>query len=266
MINSASANDNIADTGAWEKWSLEFGGFIASTDTSFRLGSGAGVDIDLEELLDMDATNYVYRLAGSWRFSKNRKHSLGLNWFALRRSGETTIGQDIEIPDQDGDGMTTIPAGTKVESYFDIDVYQANYSYSFFMDERVDLSANFGLYIMPINFGLEATGLIDANGDAKFTAPLPVLGLSFDFALTPKWFIRSGTQIFYLQYENYTGGILATHAGIEYKPWKHFGIGLGADTFRLKAEADGEDYPEIDFKGNFEFNYVGLVLYGRISF
>ena len=81
MINPATANDKSADTGPWEKWSLNFGGFIASTETSFRLGSGAGVVIDVEELLDLDTTNYVYRLGGRWRFSKNRKHSLDLSWF-----------------------------------------------------------------------------------------------------------------------------------------------------------------------------------------
>jgi hypothetical protein len=38
---------------------------------------------------------------------------------------------------------------------------------------------------------------IKTVGREKFTAPLPVLGLRMYFALTPQWFIRTGSQVFY---------------------------------------------------------------------
>jgi hypothetical protein len=48
---------------------------------------------------------------------------------------------------------------------------------------------------------------------------------------------------------------------VEYNPWQHVGIGLGFDTFSAQLEAEGEDWPGIDFKGNVDFNYAGLQLY-----
>jgi len=114
---------------------------------------------------------------------------------------------------------------------------------------------------MPIDFGVKVSGLLDEEGSEKFTAPLPVFGLSMDVALTPKWFIRSGAQVFYLQYDNFTGSILEFRTALEYNPWKHVGIGVGFDTFGLRLEADGEDWPGIDLKGNVEFNYAGVQLY-----
>jgi hypothetical protein len=107
---------------------------------------------------------------------------------------------------------------------------------------------------------------VDEEGTIDFTAPLPTLGLRMDFVLAPKWFFRSGSSIFYLEYEQFKGSVLASQAAIEYVPWDHVGIGLGIESFRFKAEADGEDYPEIDFKGNVEFTYVGAELYTRILF
>ena len=249
----------------WEKFGANFGVFMSTTDTSFRVGSGVGLDIDVEELLDLDTTSTVFRTDALWRFSKNRRHRLDFTWFAFKRDGTKQIGQDITIEDGDGNPIT-IDAGTTVNAFFDLDIYEVAYSYSFFQDDRIDLAAGLGLYIMPLDFGLKATGLIDEEGSAKFTAPLPVLGLRMDFALTPNWFIRTGSQIFYLKYENFTGSVLEFRAALEYNPWKHVGIGLGFDSLVVKVEADGQDYPEIDFKGNVAFNYTGFQLYLRIFY
>jgi hypothetical protein len=54
-----------------------------------------------------------------------------------------------------------------------------------------------------------------------------------DIALTPKWFIRTGAQVFYLEYENFTGSILEFRTALEYNPWKHVGIGVGLRHLRL---------------------------------
>jgi hypothetical protein len=266
VFDTAYADEKTAEQEPWEKAAFKVGGFISSTNTSFRLGSGAGVDIDVEKLLNLDSTNTVYRLGGLWRFTDNRKHRMDLSWFSLRRSGENTLDQDVEIPQREGKDLTTIPAGIKVESYFDLDIYQLAYSYSFLQDDRIDLAAQLGLYIMPISFGIKATGLVDEKGDANFTAPLPTVGFRMDIALAPKWFFRSGTQMFYLEYQQFKGSILAAQGAVEYEPWKHLGIGLGVDSFQMRAEAKGEDYPGFDFSGNMEFSYVGLQLYARVFF
>jgi hypothetical protein len=159
-----------------------------------------------------------------------------------------------------------VEAGTEVEAFFDIDIYQLAYSYAFLQDDRVDFAAILGLYVMPIDFGIKVEGAVDLRGDQDFIAPLPTLGLRLDIALTPKWYFRSGTQLFYLEYEQFKGSLLAAHTAIEYKPWTHVGIGLGADSFKLRAEADGEDYPSVDLKGNLEFDYFGLQAYLRLFF
>ena len=153
-----------------------------------------------------------------------------------------------------------------VESNFDLDIYELAYNYSFFQDDRIELAVGVGLFIMPLDFGISSSGVIEADGSARFTAPLPVFGLRMDVALTPKWFLRSGSQVFYLEYDNFTGSVFEFKAAIEYNPWAHVGLGLGFDTLKVALEADGEDYPSIDFKGNVDFAYSGIQLYLRYFF
>lgn len=249
----------------WEKFGVNLGLFASATSSSFRIGSGLGVSVDVEEALDLDSSFTAFRADALWRFTQNRRHRLDFTWFSVHREGNKQIGQDITIEDSDGNPVV-IEAGTEVEGHFDLDIYELAYSYSFFQDERVDLAASLGLYVMPMDFGLSAAGLVDRSGSQDFTAPLPVVGLRMDFALTPQWFIRSGAQVFYAEYESFKGGVLNLHTAVEYNPWTHVGFGLGFDTLNIHLEADDEDVPSIDLRGEVDFNYTGVQLYARVFF
>ncbi len=249
----------------WEKAGANLGIFLSALNTSFRIGSGVGLDIDVEEVLGLDTNDTVFRADALWRFSDNRRHRLDLTWFSFRRDGSRQIFQDITIEDENGN-PTTIEAGTNIEANFDLDIYQLTYSYSFIQDERLDLAAGIGFYIMPIDFGLRAMGAVKSEGSENFTAPLPVIGLRMDVVLAPKWYVRTGSQVFYLEYEDFTGSILEFRAALEYNPWQHVGFGLGFDALGIRLEADGEDWPGVDLRGNVEFNYTGLQLYVRFAY
>jgi len=250
----------------WKKFSLHLGAFLSDISSDIRIGSGIGIDVNAEDLLGMDTQTAVFRADGAWRFTQNHRHRLDLSWFAIRRDGNRQILQDFTF-ERPSDGVeVTIPAGTKVESVFNIDIYKLDYSYSFFQDDRFDLALSLGLFIMPIEFGFTTSGAVNEKVDESITAPLPVIGFRGDFALTPEWFLRMGTEVFYLEIDQFKGSIYNGSVAIEYKPWKHVGIGVGVETFRISLEANGEDYPGIDFKGNLEYTYMGLQLYTKIFF
>lgn len=259
------AEEKAAAEAPWEKFGVNLGLFASATSSGFRIGSGVGMSVDVEEALDLDSSTLAFRADALWRFTQNRRHRLDFTWFSIHRDGDKVIGQDITIEDPDGNPVV-IEAGTQVEGRFDLDIYELAYSYSFFQDERVDLAAGLGLYIMPMEFGLSAAGLVDRSGSQDFTAPLPVVGLRMDFALTPQWFIRSGTQVFYAEYESFKGTVLNFHAAVEYNPWMHVGFGLGFDTLNIHMEADDKDVPSIDLRGEVDLNYTGVQLYARVFF
>lgn len=265
FIKPVLAENQSSNDTPWEKFSLSAGYFISNSETDLSLGAGLGLTINVEDLLGLDTTTNVFRADGSWRFTDNRRHRFDLTWFAFRRDGSRTIGQDFTIEDDNGNQIT-IPAGSQVTSSFDIDIFRGGYSYSFFQDDRMDLAFSIGLYVMPIDIGLNAFGLINVNRSESFTAPLPTLGLRADFAITPKWFLRTNFEIFYIEISEFTGRLYESKVAVEYIPWKHLGFGLAADVFNLYIEADGEDYPGIDFKGDLDFKYTGLLLYAKMPF
>lgn len=101
--------------------------------------------------------------------------------------------------------------------------------------------------------------------DESITAPLPVIKLSGDFALTPKWFLKGGMDLFYLKIGDYEGAIFDSSVAVEYNAWKHLGFGLALDFLRVQVEAEDDDaYPGVDFVGNIRFGVSGLLLYAKV--
>ena len=265
FIKPVWAENPASQDTPWEKFNVNLGYFISNVDTDLSLGSGLGLTVNVEDLLGLDTNENVFRIDGSWRFTDNRRHRFDLTWFSFHRDGSKTVGQDFTIEDEDGNPIDIL-AGTQVTSKFNLDIYRGRYSYSFFQDDRMDLAFSIGVYVMPIEIGLNATGLINVDETARFTAPLPSFGLRMDFAITPKWFLRSNFEIFYVEIKEFTGTLYESNVAIEYIPWKHLGFGLAANVFDLDIEADGEDYPGIDFKGELNFRYSGLLLYVKMPF
>jgi hypothetical protein len=245
----------------WERFSFKLGGYIADLDSSVRIDSGAlgaGVSVDVEDALDMDSTMSVWRAEVAYRFGKSQRHLLNLKYYEFNRDSSKTVGTVIEFKDK------TYPIGTTVESYFNISVLKASYGYAFYQDDRISLAASLGLFITPIEVGI-STGSVGSEEEAV-TAPLPVVGLNMDFAITPKLFLKQYIGVFYLEIDDFKGSIVSTILALEYNAWKNVGFGIGYDIFNLDIEANGSDYPNIDFVGQIEFAYKGLMLYSKVCF
>lgn len=146
-------------------------------------------------------------------------------------------------------------------------IFKATYSYSFFQDDRFDLAASAGLFVIPIDYSIKATNLLEGHEEDSVTAPLPVIGLRGDFAITPKLFLKSNIDFFYLEYDNYEGSIIDIRMAIEYNLFKNIGFGLGFEHLQVDVEAKGDsDFPGVNFNGNILFNYSGVLLYTKIYF
>ncbi|MGD8700970.1 MAG: hypothetical protein PVG51_12520 [Desulfosarcina sp.] len=79
----AAQGDN-PDQQPWEKFGVNLGAFLSTLDTSFRIGSGVGLDIDVEEALDLDTSDTTFRAEALWRFTDNRRQRLDFSWFSLK--------------------------------------------------------------------------------------------------------------------------------------------------------------------------------------
>ena len=249
-------------SGPWERFSFSLGGFFVDLSSDVRIGSktlGVGTDIDVEDALGLDSSTLVFRSDALYRFGKSRRHRIDFTYFDLSRDSTKTLERDIDF------GEKHFTVRTTLDSEFDLVFYNLAYTYSFFQDDRFDLGASVGFHIMDIGLKLTISALGTAE-EEKITAPLPVLGLRGTFALTPRLFLKQSIEFFYLEIDNFKGLLTDINLALEYNAWKHVGLGIGYNTMRLNIEADGKDYPEIDFIGNLEFTYGGIQLYAKVYF
>ena len=258
---SSIAADNTGYNLPWEKFNIQGGVFFAALNNKVTVGSeGGGVAIDVEEALGLQTQNTVFRVGGLYRIGEKRRHRVDLDYLYFNRSSTKNLERDIVVDN------VTVTAGRRVDSTYNYQILRAAYSYSFFQDDRMDLAASIGFFVMPIKFELSVSGVGSKQGDFNFTAPLPALGLRGDFAVTPRWFIRTNLDVFYLEYQSFKGALVDTRIAVEYNPWEHFGFGLGFDNFRVKLEAEGNDYPGVDFQGIVKSQFMGVQLYARYFF
>lgn len=252
---AAASETEPASELPWKRGGVFIGGFLTRYDSTVSLGGdNASLELNLEDAVGLDTTTQDLRLGGYWRFGETSRHKVSLDWIQSKRSSSKILGQDVTIDD------TTYPEGTELSLDSSLSIIRASYAYSFIMDERLDLSASFGIYTMPFSFEFQG---ITSSESSDFTAPLPVIGLHADIALSEDVFLKQSVDFFYLEYGNVTGSLADVYLGLEWYPWEHFGLGLGYESFRIGLDAEGQD---IDLDGSVNYAQNGLLFYLTYAF
>lgn len=234
----------------WEKGSVSFGGFLAAFDSTLAFGlEGAGIAVNAEELLDLDSQLTVLRLGALYRPDKSRRHQVDLTWAAYHRRGDATLNEEIEI------GDVTLPVGAEVETVFNFDIIRGTYSYAVLQDDRMRIALGLEVYAVPLRYSLDVESSADwtAVEAADTTLPLPALALRGDFLLVRKLYLNAGLDAMYLEISDFKGSLLDVNVNLEYRPWKHVGLGVGYNGFTVDVEGRSDsDYPGIDFASDVE--------------
>lgn len=246
------------DRGPWKRWAFQLGGYLSRSDTSVRLGSasaGTALEVDLEKAFGLQTSTTAVRAGAYARVSENLRHRVALDFYGNRRFATKTIDEEITV------GGTTFRVGDTVSATAALDILKASYAYSFFLDDRVDLAVSGGVYTMPFLFRFEGGSRREAQ---DFTAPLPVVGLQLDFAMTPTVFLRQRLDLFYLSYGDFTGGLGSSTVSVEWFAWPSVGFALGYESLSVSVEARADDYPGLDLRGNVK--YVQNGMFGSVTF
>jgi hypothetical protein len=237
------------------------GGFITGLNNDIQIGSqqvGLGVVINVEDAFGLETTALVLRSEIAYNYGKRRRNNVRFSYFALFRDARKVLESEITI------GNETFPVGTEVTSEFNLQIMKGTYEYSFFIDERVKLGASIGLFIMPISFSTSALGF--SGEAAEFVAPLPVIGLGANFAITPKLHLKQTFEVLYLEFSTFKGSLMDLNIKFEYNPWNHFGFGLGLNSYQLNLSATNANSSFFDFRGSIKTSFTGLLFYGRYYF
>ena len=213
-----------------DKLRVSLGGFYADTNTSVRVDANTalGADVNFEDLLGLSNRKLVGEASMYWRFGERWR--LGVDYFSINRSGNRTLTQDVIW------GGQTYYVGTDVNSDSKISDLRTTVGYSVFKRSDKELGFGAGLHWTSLKFSLDASGV---GAESKsVTAPLPVVYMYSNVALTDTWAMSTRLDWLSLNYGKYSGSVRAVGFDFIYQPYTHvaFGVGWHAMILGLKVE------------------------------
>ncbi|PWU19027.1 MAG: hypothetical protein C5B50_07530 [Verrucomicrobia bacterium] len=266
---AADNSESSAEPGQylpWEKGDVRVGGFVAifNSTLSFGMNNAPGVKINGEDVFGLESTLTVFRADAMIRPGSSLRHEIDVSYAGYHRDGDVTLSRELTI-----DG-TTYPVGARVQTVFNFDIIKASYSYAFIQSDRLRIAGGLGIYAVPLKYGLNITtmnGRSNVEG-ANSTFPLPALELHTEFQVIPRLFVNAGIDAMYLEVSDFRGSLVDLNLGVEYRPWKHFGLGLGYGYTGVNVEGEStkSDYPGVNFVGSADVHFSGLLFYGKFSF
>ena len=236
---------------------ISIGGYFVSHDesVSLTLSDILGTNIDFQKDLGFDKDSNAVRVVAEYRF--NDLHKIKFSYYHINSDASALLTKDIVF---DGD---TYQAGASVSSHLNLDIYKINYGYTFYKTEALEIDLGLGIHAMDINTGI--SGKVSINGESKsdevnrytVLAPLPVVGLHMNYALTPKLDLYGSIDYFGMTIDKYSGSFSDFIIGGEYQVSDSFGLGLGFNMTDLDIEIDEDDEEyALDQKINGVFVYL----------
>ena len=237
-----------------DRFYFSAGAFFPQTTTSAQLQNsttGFGANVDFENALGMATDKSVPIVSGRWRLGERWR--VEAEYFQLNRSASKVIDRNITW------GDTTYPINASVSSKFNFSDLRVSAGYAFFRRPDKEVGVGAGLHIAQYDVSLSANG--SATESTSVTAPLPVLSLYSQFALTERWALSARLDRFVLKYDTFDGSITAVGLDIMYQPFRHVGIGLGTRSLYIDASAENNNRKAI-----FRQTFQGPLLFVNVSF
>jgi hypothetical protein len=217
-----------------DKLRVSLGGFYALTNTSVRLdaNTGLGAEINFEDALGIENRKLVGEATLYWRFGERWR--MGVDYFSISRSGNRTLNKQVEW------GGQTFPIGANVNSQTKISDLRTTVGYSVFKRSDKEVGVGAGLHWAGLKFSLEETSGAGAES-ASVTAPLPVVYIYSNVALTDTWAMSTRLDWLSLNYDKYSGNIRAIGFDFIYQPYTHVAFGVGWHAMILGLTVENPD-------------------------
>lgn len=236
-----------------DRWTFGVGFFFPSTTTQAQLisnATGLGTSVDFEDTFDMDRSKTVPTFYARWRI--NPRWRIDAEYFQLNRSSERVIDRQINWGDQ------VFPVNTSIQSTFDFSDLRVSGGYSFFRTPDKEVGVGLGLHMAWYDVSLRSPATSGEGQDVL--APLPVLSLYGNFALTDRWAMGTRLDRFSLNYDKFSGGLTSLALDVQYQPFKHVGFLFGYRGLIIRAEVEGDRVT-----GKFRQTFQGPVLAMNVS-
>lgn len=246
----------------YDKWQLNGSGTFMIYGTDVRIdpdGGGEGTDIDAEEVLGLEPTNFEPRIAGRWRPGRRHELELGFQW--ADRNAEKVLADTIEI------GDTSFAAGLRIKTGFNTSQAFLTYRYAIMAKDNTQLGLALGLGPIFLSESIDAiagattggpdTTIVQYSQSKSLVGPTASLGGFGRFRVGEKWYIEADARALYLKVDNIKAQVVDIGAAVRYFFSNRFGAELGysGGWYEVTISRDGT---LIDLSGKIKYSAQGI--------
>lgn len=250
-----AAAQTAGDQHPWltDDFTLGLGGFLPSKQVRLRVdGSVPGVDIDFDEGVAVTKDDTTFSGVFRWRFGE--KWSVAGQYWDSSDSNRATLTEDVNW------GDSTLKAGSNVGAGVEFTVARVFFGRMFSSGQRHEFGLGAGLHWLELGAFIEGEVFVNDKSTGfrreavTADAPLPNIGGWYWYALSPRWLLTSRIDWLGASFGDYSGDLWNANAGINFQAWRHVGIGLSYQYFKLDVDVDKSDWhgsADLSYKGPF---------------
>ena len=223
---------------------------------TFKLGIDGASENDLIDFTkDFDINRSELTFAGNfmWRFSKNKKWSLSVEYFGVKSNHSLKLGKEIEWEN------VTYPVGVDIETGFRINMYRIFFGRTISRGLQHELGGGIGVHAMDIRTFIEGNAIINSDATPSFekksvsvVAPVPNIGLWYYYTPNTKWALTARVDWFSITVGEYSGSLWNLAPGVKYQISKNIGVGLNYRYIQTSFEVD-----KTSWNGNVDLIFQG---------
>lgn len=262
--------DSPAEELLSDRFNLDLGTFVVASNLNGSLRGTANTsdqNVNFDKQFGTDADQTRWRADFLWRITQ-RQH-LRFMYFDNDIHKTRTIDRNLEWGDY------TFVVGGQVTAEQKFRVIELNYEWAFLRQDNYAVVASGGIHFDDLTLKLSGNASLTVNTPmgpmeqaATFTtkqssvpAPLPVLGVRGDWAVSDHVYLDASGQVFGLSYKGINGNWSDLRAGAAWMFNHHIGIGVGYDRFATHV-----DVSKGSFNGRLNVGYQGALIYVRGGF
>ncbi|MCK5814356.1 MAG: hypothetical protein KAH07_00260 [Flavobacteriaceae bacterium] len=215
-------------------------------------GSNPDSEIKFKKNFDFNQNESTLAMNFIWRFSKNKKWSVGIEEFSVKNSHKLMIDKDIEWDD------VIYKAGASVEAGFGMNMYRLFFGRTISSGLRHELVIGLGIHAMDIEGYIKGEAYIN-DKDKRFEkrmvsaiVPFPNTCLSYIYTPDTKWALTARVDWFAISIDKYYGSLWNLAPGIKYQAFKNIGVGVNYRYFKTNIRVDQKNWDgkfSLIFKG-----------------
>ena len=175
--------------------------------------------------------------------------------FSFNRDGTRTIDETIDFGDR------TFAINTVVNSDAQSRHREGRYTFAPVIKERGFVGLTAGLYVAQTMLSLSEATLGTAQTE-DLTAPLPVIGVRGQYAITDRIKLRGSLEVFGIDTGDVSGHLNDFNIAADYGFGKRFAVGLAYNDVAMDIDASEGGS---GFRGALDWGYSGWLLYLNVD-